>query len=446
LAKSAVSEVKNVNISTRRLQWLDVVRGVAILWIFLVHFVERIVGGPFFANPRAGWPPLMERFTQLLPLGIDGFSGVLANLLRWIGWLGDQGVQVFVIASGFGLAYSAIEKIDTHGLETPAEFYRKRFLGIIPQWWLAHLGWMIPTLLIGIGLPIVSTRTVASLFGFRFLPDVMYYFSPAWWYIGVLIQLYLLFPFLIRYLRKVGPYRFFAIIGGGAIIVRTVGLIVFDTYAPSYLDWWSRGAIFVSRLPEFSFGIAIAVLYRDSREVVDRWTRSSNAVAAWIVVYLVGNAASFFLVGMGIAFLLTGSAIVAVTYAAVSKISTRRIAPIRWFGRNSYSFFLVHHPTLIYLVPVSLSLAQIGPVVGYLAISLAVSTVLAIILRFVADQSIRLIRKGIVRFGERILVLAAAIAVFALLFGIYLTEFMAVKFAPQEVYGWGERPALQPHP
>ncbi len=93
-----------------RLIWLDIVRGIAIVWIILVHFVERLVPGSFFANPTHGWPSIAGRIVQLKPLAVPGVSGIFVNALRYVGWLGDQGVQIFLVASGFALTFAAIKK------------------------------------------------------------------------------------------------------------------------------------------------------------------------------------------------------------------------------------------------------------------------------------------------------------------------------------------------
>ena len=53
--------------------------------------------------------------SQITPLEIDGAAGIFINLMRYVGWLGDQGVQLFLVASGFGLA-------------------------LFGTWWLRHLG------------------------------------------------------------------------------------------------------------------------------------------------------------------------------------------------------------------------------------------------------------------------------------------------------------------
>ncbi len=242
-----------------RLIWLDIVRGIAIVWIFLVHFVERFMPGSFFANPTQGWPSLAGRIAQLKPLPVPGVSGFFVNALRYVGWLGDQGVQIFLVASGFVLTFTAIRKA---GELNQREFYSRRFARILPLWWAIHFLFIAAWILLGEGLNPTDWRAVASFVGLRSVPQAMYYFSPAWWFIGLLLQLFLVFPYLYRFLTGTRPVRFFLIVGGISVLIRLGGLLNFN----HYLDWWSRGGIFVSRLPEFAFGMAFAKLLWDNED------------------------------------------------------------------------------------------------------------------------------------------------------------------------------------
>ena len=93
-----------------RLDWVDRLKGLALVWIFLNHAVEWTLGEAHFSNPVPQWPPFAERLRQLAPLPIHGIGGILLNLFRYAGWTGEQGVQLFLIASGFGLTWGLLER------------------------------------------------------------------------------------------------------------------------------------------------------------------------------------------------------------------------------------------------------------------------------------------------------------------------------------------------
>ncbi len=420
-----------------RLESIDVIRGIGILWIVLVHVTERLIPyGSYFANPATGWPPFAERVVQMRPLPIGGIDGVLVNALRYVGWLGDQGVQILLVVSGFVLTVSVMGSADA---ASRGSFLRRRIGRILPQWVVVHVAAMLLALFTSTGMSPFDWRTWASLFGLRFIPAVMYDFSPAWWYFGLLIQLYLIFPYLGRLLRKVRPVVFAGAIIGGSVIVRLVGLYTFD----GLLDWWSRGAVFVTRLPEFAFGMLLAYWYTRDRQGFLRTIRRPVVVVGAVVAYLAGVAASFTLAGMSVAFLLTGGGFVVVALAVTPSSFQRRFGPLRWAGEHAYPIYLVHHPIII--VAVGATAVTIGAAASYaITAGLFVATIVAAIaLEKGTVWIVGVLRRwqsdhGPIGVVARFVAIIATVAVIG-----YGTELVVRAFAPQEVYGWGERPSLQ---
>lgn len=131
--------------------------GFAIFWIFFYH-----VG-----------------------IGISGFREVFA-----IGWFG---VDIFFFVSGFGLCASLQNN------PSVKDFYKRRFIRIIPTWWLILLIMAI------IGFFFSIKGTPASLI------DVFYWFTGfGWWtnhcnyewYIPTLLLFYLLSPTFAHLSKK----------------------------------------------------------------------------------------------------------------------------------------------------------------------------------------------------------------------------------------------------
>ena len=425
-------------IAKDRFRWLDIARGLAILWIFLVHFIERFIDGSAFVNPYHDWVPMASRIAQLAPLKVDGGSAIFINLMRYVGGLGDQGVQIFLVASGFGLAWSALRK---NADFSARNFYRQRFARIFPLWIAAHLLFITLSLFFGIGPSVNNWRTWASLLGFRFIPDVMYFAFPAWWYIGVLLQLYAVFPFLFSMLRRWSPFRFMIVIGGSAVLIRLAGLYVFD----QYLDWWSQGGFFIARLPEFAFGMTFAKwLTTASPEKIKRLKSPTN-LAGIVGFYLLGNICTFFRAGMSVAFLLTGAGFFLLVWALFSQKNVRWTQPIAWAGRGSYALYLFHHPVIRYLVPKSLALDATGKILGLLFASLSISLVGAVVLEKSTNHIVDTHRRWKNRAGVGgAAVRWAALAVMIMSLAL-AAEVTVRQLDPQEVLGWGERPSLEPH-
>jgi hypothetical protein len=52
--------------------WLDLIKAIALIGIFLNHIVERIFSYLEIANPGINWPQFSERLGQLHPLAKFG--------------------------------------------------------------------------------------------------------------------------------------------------------------------------------------------------------------------------------------------------------------------------------------------------------------------------------------------------------------------------------------
>jgi peptidoglycan/LPS O-acetylase OafA/YrhL len=336
---SAVISQPDMAANASRFGWLDIVKAVALGWVFLNHVSEQLFGYPYAANPDAHWPPLTDRVAQLAPLTGHGPIDILWNALRYIGWSGDQGVQIFLIVSGFGLTWGLLAR----GVSGPLpllQFYRRRGARIYPIWWAVHL-FALPVLVLAGRVQLGDVRFILSFLGVRFTTGTLYYLSPVWWYVGVLVQLYLVFPLLWELLRRYGPLRLFVVGTAFAVTVRGIGIFYFQ----EYLDPWCRGAIFVTRLPEFLVGMCTAAWAFKNPARAETLLRSTSIIIPAVLVYGVGLVLSLTLAGMSIAPLMLGAGAFVVlaraSIAADSRLPGVK-APVRWIGQHSYSLFLLH--------------------------------------------------------------------------------------------------------
>lgn len=425
----------------RELLWLDLLKGFAIAWIVLNHATEAVLGGPLFGNPTADWPPLDARIAQAAPMGGEGVAAWIFDALRYAGWLGDHGVQLFVIASGFGLAWSLAQR----GQQTVGSwraFFWRRAVRLFPLWWGAHVAFIGLRVVTGTGTMPTEPAFWLSALGIRFLPSTYYYGSPAWWYIGLQLQLYLVFPLLWSLRRRLGAGGMLTAACAVGFGARALGWVFLE----GYIDPWMRGAIAITRVPEFAFGVALATtLHADPARTRQRLRAPGTLVAAG-VLYALGVAAGFTRGGMVVHTFLTGVALMPLSYRLFTGVGARLgfvTSGLRWAGRHSYGIFLVHHPACLLVLAPGLGLigfVTLGAVAG---VATVVGTVLleravAWVQRWLVDTRARrgwvatLVRAGaLAGGGGALLVLCVGVA-----------EWAVRRYDPQEVMGWGERPSL----
>lgn len=369
------------------LAWLDIIKAIALLWIGLNHVVERLMGAPYFANPGPTWPALSDRIQQVLPMTGHGWADLPLSALRMLGWTGDQGVQLFLITSGLGCTWSLCQRY--RGDRFPLwDFYKRRLGRIYPLWWVAHFFCLPLAIWASINPDLPAPTLTSPLFyfsflGLRFVPGTFYYFSVPWWFIGLILQLYLVYPLLWQALRRLGPAKLLLLSCGGCFLLRGLGMALL----PRYIDPINRGFLFPMRLPEFVLGMSLAVwLSQDG----DRLARQIKALPFRLLMgltYIVGLVASFTLLGMAISpFLLGGSAFM-LLYGFISERSALQGNGIlKWISRHSFSLFLCHQFFINLLVPAQLDWSAWWKVGG--AIALTAGT--AIMLELVTQQVVNI--------------------------------------------------------
>ena len=391
-----------------RVDWLDPLKGFAILAVLLNHFVESVGPGPWFTNPSNDWPGLATRLHTFFP---DDRSLPIAAV-RTLGWLGDSGPGVFIFASGVGLTLAALTRTD--GQSTTTDFYRRRLARLFPLYIAMHfivLGGdlAVPGSLLTFGSPL----TLFSLAGFRGTASLFYYIAPAWWYIWLIIQMYLAFPFLLRWLERTGAAWFFAGTLAITIVSRGAGI----RYSP-HLYMWMTGMFGGTRLAEFSAGM-VAAWWLAGAPATGRTQPAAGRVAAWAAVaYAAGLACSVTLTGSLISNLLVTLGLSGLFYGMWRLLRDHVPAAataITVLGASSYAVYLLHQPLLAWT---RLALAgHRGPYMAAALIVLAASIPAGQVIERGTDL---LVRRGPawLRAHATILSALAGFAIFAILLGV----------------------------
>ena len=175
----------------KRLLWLDVAKGLAILIVVYFHFFRT-----YFEHgtlPPPDWSNLVAGLTSFMGIAWLEISGC-----------GFHAVGAFIILSGWALMESTTRRA-TAGAISWGSWYQARLLRLYPMYWVAHLVYLVSPFVAR--LEPLDNRIFLSLLGLRFVDITMnfMYLNAAWWYFSMLIQFYLLFAVFFWTARKIGP-------------------------------------------------------------------------------------------------------------------------------------------------------------------------------------------------------------------------------------------------
>ncbi len=304
---------------------IDVLRGIAILMVLLLHFslTYRLWHSGFLANL----------------IGHDWAFSVLGS--------GNFAVTMFFVVSGFLIATNAAERAGSLGKIRPRAFYIRRFARLTPCLVLALT---IITILGLCGIGSFATEGSGSstdlllgsvsvlAFCHNILMQHLGYFDYAlnvYWSLSVEEVFYLAFPIVCLALRR---DRFIAI-----------PCLAFIAVAPFYRSAHSDNDIFylyanLACFDAISIGCLTSMLAR-------RWQPSRQlaivmAVAGWVTLIV------FWLQGFEGPHVMFSFTVIALSTAAIilgnvsrpSTMAARSIAgrTMCWIGRHSYELYLFH--------------------------------------------------------------------------------------------------------
>src|SRR6185295_17758203 len=267
-----------------RIVVIDILRGLAILWVMTFHLWTDQTGG--VAGVSALYARLGDRIRDGNPLH------ALTALGELVLGSGYQGVAVFMMLSGISLTLNAHRRGDTPILRGYATRFRKV---IVPYW--AGILFVVATFALvaalqawrgggGFETQLDNVRIGVVVPVHVHLPDIFWalsvfgpivrdkYATPpigSLWFVPVLLQYYLIFPFALRLLRRTGPWLFAAL----AIAVTVAARTLFVQIAPDYLSALhvarTLELVAIFRGSEFLLGMSIGYLFARQRDQTREW-------------------------------------------------------------------------------------------------------------------------------------------------------------------------------
>lgn len=287
----------------QRLYELDLIKLVAMLAVFTIHFTKDLEGA-----------------------GVQMASKIMPDYIFNI-YLGGFGVSLFFIVSGASLMYVYGES------GRLKSFYKKRFLSIYPMFWMAFF---ISTAIQffryhGINETIPKWKIIYSILG---IDGNALWWGPNFyqvgeWFLGVIICLYLIFPLLRKMFNR---SVIFTVVASGIIYV--ICILFFNTTLPIE-------CFFLARVPEFLFGM----LFIKYRALFKKWAAVGVAALAIALICIFPMES----IHVMIRILVVGTSsfiILAKLFSLIpfDKIKCRLLSTFcSWGGKYNYAFFLTHH-------------------------------------------------------------------------------------------------------
>jgi|GEM_PF-1800557 len=162
--------------------FINFVKAFAIIWIFSYHALNaRFMMRPFSAN-------FARNVTERFFVDHSGLLSYLKGACVLLFYKGHLGVELFLVASGFGLYLSHLNRPATWG-----RFYARRAVRIVPLYWAGLLVYYF----VGMSLDITPGSLLQSMFFVQVYTKHYLDFGPMW-FIGGIVFMYLLFPLFVR--------------------------------------------------------------------------------------------------------------------------------------------------------------------------------------------------------------------------------------------------------
>ncbi|MEX1376895.1 MAG: acyltransferase [Eubacteriales bacterium] len=212
---------------------IDVIPGIRVLAIALIAW---------FHIWQQSW---------LCPTFVLGHNFVDLTYIPAAGYLW---VDMFIMLSAFQLALPYIHRIMNHEeFESPLDFYKRRFIRIMPSYYFSVIVCFVIALVLG---EFYDFRTMfVDLFTHLTFTQTFIDYTYLWtnlnvvlWTVAVLMQFYLLFPFIIRVLRD-WPVLIFS-------LMVSIGVI----YRMNFVNSSAAPAMSVNQLLSFFDVLAIGIL------------------------------------------------------------------------------------------------------------------------------------------------------------------------------------------
>ena len=303
---SKFSKEEGIKMQKNRVLYLDLIRVVCFLMVTSFHFAFTVKECSIKA-------------------AVDFYQGILE-----IGW-GAIAVSCFFMVSGAALIY---RYRDNFSLK---DFYKKRFFGLYPLFWLAYLFVFLEFFYRFKTMPeapkINFLLSIIGLDGY-FNERIPTFYLIGEWFLGALLLLYLLFP-LYRLVMRKCKYIL-------PVVFLIAGIILIN-YNPFPLDI-DQNPIMCSM--SFVLGMLIEMLRESPRRTsqIGRRIAAAAGVLLFVIVFILDRVGYLYQFNpYYLRFALPIALYLILMEAAEWVRSERTKNLIATIGKHSYAYFLIHH-------------------------------------------------------------------------------------------------------
>jgi peptidoglycan/LPS O-acetylase OafA/YrhL len=309
----------------RRLDGVDLLRGLAIFFVLMNHVNMRLLGAH-----------------------VPYSRGLSAQLVSSLVWNGQYGVQIFFVVSGFLITSTTLRRWGSIADVNIGDFYRLRFARIAPLLLLllvvlsaldlAHVeGFVISAKTGGLGRALLAVVT----FHVNLLEARRGYLPAGWdilWSLSVEETFYLFFPLVCRAFRRVG-----------LLLIPLCVFVVLGPFARSHAfnpnPVW-REYSYMGGMDAIALG-CLTALFCAKASLSRGPLRVCGVAGTTLLVFILGFSNWAYSWGLGrngldMTILGLGACLVVVAVAQTRWQTPRVVWPLVRAGRLSYEIYLTH--------------------------------------------------------------------------------------------------------
>jgi peptidoglycan/LPS O-acetylase OafA/YrhL len=363
--------------SWRRLDGVDLIRGLAILFVLMNHVNMQML----FAHVP---------YTKGLP----------AQLVSSLVWNGQYGVQMFFAVSGFLITATSIRRWGSLSTLCPRKFYLLRFariaplllllLAVLSTLHLAHVDhFVIKKKVASLGTALIAALT----FRINVLEATRGYLPGNWdilWSLSVEEMFYLFFPLACLLFKRVrvliAVLGILVVLGPFGRTILTYGNEVWHEY--SYLG--AMDAIALGSLTAL-----LATRMRLSRNALWSLGIVGSGLVLFILMFSIkADGWGLEKSGLDMTVLAVGTCMLIAVAAETQWRSPVALAPLRWLGQRSYEIYLSHMFVVLALFGVYMRIGKPleAVLVVFLAVIVGAGVLGDLVARFYSEPINRMIR------------------------------------------------------